>query len=378
MHTEPSNEQVNQEEIETFTREWETSDLGHVNLAVLGGTGVGKSTLINQIFGQNLAPTGIGRPVTRGVDYYPGELFGLYDFQGVENFDVLENFVRDFKKIYAERIAADPESAIHAVWYCIKASDLRFDDQQEKVIKLLAEMGLPVVLVMTRTPFRADVGLDPNSLEFLQHLQARHLPVVTGGAVPVAALGDPWARTEAFGLTNLINVTLQALPDGQQAAFSAAQRIDDSSKSVQAHRVAALASVSAAGVAATPIPLADAPLLIGLQGAMMSKIAKLYQVELTTSNLAAGVAGIAATQAGRTLASSLLKAFPGVGNAINAGVAASITLALGKAWIELCQRDWRGDISLKYLAEHGELAKTLLQQYNTFADKARGEGPALR
>jgi 50S ribosome-binding GTPase len=52
-----------------------------VNLAVFGKTGVGKSTLINAIFGEEVARTGIGRPVTEGSRLYvtrSGSL-GLYD-----------------------------------------------------------------------------------------------------------------------------------------------------------------------------------------------------------------------------------------------------------------------------------------------------------
>ena len=45
-------------------------DLGRFNLAVFGNTGCGKSTLINAMFGDEVAKTGIGKPVTRGTHYY--------------------------------------------------------------------------------------------------------------------------------------------------------------------------------------------------------------------------------------------------------------------------------------------------------------------
>ncbi len=39
--------------------------LGRFNLALFGKTGVGKSTLVNAIFGEPVAATGIGQPVTQ-------------------------------------------------------------------------------------------------------------------------------------------------------------------------------------------------------------------------------------------------------------------------------------------------------------------------
>nr|WP_252866342.1 GTPase [Wohlfahrtiimonas chitiniclastica] len=34
------------------------------NIAIIGQTGVGKSSLINYLFGDNVAKTGVGKPVT--------------------------------------------------------------------------------------------------------------------------------------------------------------------------------------------------------------------------------------------------------------------------------------------------------------------------
>ncbi len=42
-------------------------NLKHLNIIIVGKTGVGKSTLINSVFRENLAATGIGKPVTEEV-----------------------------------------------------------------------------------------------------------------------------------------------------------------------------------------------------------------------------------------------------------------------------------------------------------------------
>src|SRR4051794_41385433 len=59
---------------------------GRFNLAIFGKTGVGKSTLINAIFGEEVARTGIGEPVTKGSHLYLDRVgrLGIIDTQGVE------------------------------------------------------------------------------------------------------------------------------------------------------------------------------------------------------------------------------------------------------------------------------------------------------
>lgn len=103
------------------------------------------------------------------------------------------------------------------------------------------------------------------------------------------------------------------------------------------------ASTTATG--AVPIPFADAPLLIGQQVAMMIAINGVFEFDIerdALTSLATAVIGVGgATVIGKTVASNLLKLIPGVGTvaggAISAGTAGVITLALGKAYIEVCK-----------------------------------------
>ena len=104
-----------------------------------------------------------------------------------------------------------------------------------------------------------------------------------------------------------------------------------------------VATTTATG--AVPIPFADAPLLVGQQVAMMVAINKVFGFNIKRDALqslavaALGVGG--ATVLGKTFASNLLKLIPGVGSvaggAVSAGTAGVITLALGKAYIEVCK-----------------------------------------
>ena len=96
---------------------------------------------------------------------------------------------------------------------------------------------------------------------------------------------------------------------------------------------------------AIPIPFADAPLLISEQVAMMAAINAVFKMEIgkdvlkSLATAAIGVGG--ATVIGKTIAANLLKLIPGpgsiAGGAISATTAGVITLALGKAYIQVCK-----------------------------------------
>lgn len=119
-------------------------------------------------------------------------------------------------------------------------------------------------------------------------------------------------------------------------------------------------SAAAAATGAIPIPLADAPLLVGEQIAMMAKLSDIYHINLKRSGLksllfaALGVSGT--TILGKSITSSLFKMLPGLGSitgaAINGTTAAALTAALGAAYNELCQKVFLGELDEKLLLSH--------------------------
>lgn len=104
-----------------------------------------------------------------------------------------------------------------------------------------------------------------------------------------------------------------------------------------------VAATTATG--AVPIPFADAPMLIAEQVAMMVAINTIFKLDISRDalkSLATAVLGVGgATLIGKTVAANLLKLIPVAGSvaggAISAGTAGVITLALGKAYIQVCK-----------------------------------------
>ena len=62
------------------------AELVKPNIVVCGGTGTGKSSLINRFFGFEVAKVGSGEPVTRGMNKYEQDNMPvvIYDTEGYE------------------------------------------------------------------------------------------------------------------------------------------------------------------------------------------------------------------------------------------------------------------------------------------------------
>jgi len=333
---------------EAFEQAFSDADLeiGRFNLAVFGKTGVGKSTLVNAIFGQSVAATGIGRPVTIGSHLYvhsTGKL-GIYDTQGLEVGRDTDTIIADMSRFLRQTQALPFTEQVHLAWYCVRATDRRFEETEATFIRRLTELGLPVILVLTQVPGRRDgsgqLYVTPDVAELARHIGAQGLPVYGGRPVLVNALADPFLGVEQHGLLDLLDATFRLAPDEAADALTAAQKIDPARKAAAAEKAVKSATAAASAAGFTPIPFADAAILVPIQIGMMAKIAAIYDIPMQRATVASIAATTVTTQAGRAAATGLLKLVPGVGTivggAITGSVAGSITYAVGEAWHRVC------------------------------------------
>ncbi len=327
--------------------EEKSKEIGRFNLAIFGKTGVGKSTLINAIFGEDVAETGIGEPVTQGSHLYlhsSGHL-GVMDTQGLEIgkddaqiIAELEAFVRAMRRLpQAEQL--------HVAWYCVRAGDRRFEASEEAFIRRLDDLGLPVLLVLTQVAKREE-HYDPEALELGARIAERDLPLQGEPVFLTYAKANEFQGFEPHGLQELLDATFRLAPVGVQAALVAAQKIDMRRKRAEADRAIGVATAAAAAAGATPIPFSDAAVLVPVQLTMMATISHTYDINLDKATTAALAATAAATAAGRSLMTGLIKMVPGfgsiVGGAIAASVASALTWSIGQAWTTVCVRISQG------------------------------------
>ena len=330
---------------DSFRHEYDAQSeaIGRFNLAVFGKTGVGKSTLVNAIFGEDVAKVGIGEPVTQGSHLYVDKVgsLGIVDTQGLEIGTDDRKIIDELRKMVLRTRKMPLSEQLHVAWYCVRGMDRRFEDTEAEFVRALDELGLPVVIVMTQVP-RNESGFHPDAVALAELVRQRQLPVVPGSPYLTYATPDTFTGQRAYGLREVLDATFRVAPGGVHGALVAAQEIDHSRKAAEAQRVIAAAASSAAASAAVPVPFSDAVMLVPIQLGMMAKIAQLYKIKFDRAALMAIASTTAATQAGRATATGLLKLIPGAGSIagglIGAGVASTYTYAMGQAWLVVCQR----------------------------------------
>lgn len=126
------------------------------NIAVIGQTGVGKSSLINYLFGEEVCKTGIGKPVTTNgfhvVKHHIQDMpVNIYDSWGLEVGKEAQWLKELDAELQKRGIDKNATEWFHSVFYCISASGARIQDADVKTIKHLLEAKYKVSLILTRT-----------------------------------------------------------------------------------------------------------------------------------------------------------------------------------------------------------------------------------
>lgn len=350
-------------------------NLKTLNIIVAGKTGVGKSTLINAVFRDKLAETGMGKPVTTHMRKISkkGVPLSIYDTRGFElGKEVQQEVKREVVDTISKGLATqDIHKAIHCIWYCINTASNRIEPEEIEWLRELSKENqitqVPVIVVLTQA-FSKKKADEMKRMILQENLDVIQVIPVLAEDYEIEDLGI----AKSYGLDVLIKVMGEALPDELLDTLQNVQIASLEEKKRHAQAAVATAAIAAAGEGAAPIPFSDCALLIPTQLGMIASITVIFGFDVNksiiTALLSSTIGAGGATVLGKTVVSNLLKFIPGAGTvaggAISAGTAGVITAALGEAYIGVMELVFKGDMKLDDLGtkKGKETMSTLFKQ----------------
>lgn len=347
-----------------------------VNIIVAGKTGVGKSSLINYIFGKEVAKVGDGQPVTQEIQEYDleNDNITLFDTKGIEAKDYEKTLDNIKKYLELRQDSPDENDDIHIAWLCISERGDRVEEADRELLKILSEAGIPVIGVFTKRESKRESNFVNKVVEDNLLPEAKAIVRVRSITEEVE-IEDNLVELKPKGAEELLEETYKYMSEGRRNAIKKAQtavlkdRIEAMSK--EADVLTNWYAAGAAAIGATPLPFADSLALAALQTKMVVDINTIYRVDAGThtfTDIAAALITITGVAQVGKIAAGLLKVIPVIGWTANAGVAAGITKGIGFGYSEYLKNNINketGEIKL----DLEDLKQNFMKFFNQFKDR---------
>lgn len=352
------------------------------NVLVVGFEGVGKSTLIKTVLGDEAMKKAqavrSGRPEDFQIYENDKVPFRLIDTVGIEpGLFKEQRAVNAVKKWSSNAIKARrKEHQISAIWFCVdKYTSKLFPKTIDSFVEAVDYWDdVPIIVVITQSYGEDDVA---KTREIVEKAFLSKKKYATKLTEIVSVIAKPKQTKEGevippTGIVELIELTNSLLPVGFQASERDIAKYLLTRKRAMSHAVvsvATLAGITAGGIA---MPVVDLMLLKPTESLELESIFKIWGIKKTkkTKDLLKLMVDIGTVSiTGKTLVSSL-KLIPGINlgaASINAIISGTIVFALGEASAYIFEQIATG----KKTVDDIEWAQKILQDSlsNTVLDK---------
>ena len=334
------------------------------NLLICGQTGVGKSSAVNFLFKEEVAPVNHGEPCTTDIKLYKGEAVNIYDSEGYEiGSEKQERYQRLIFDEFLKKEENQKAGGVHMVWYTISAAGKRFTDTDISIIKQIRGIpNLPMCVLLTKID-----EIDEEQLKDIEGILKQELP---GVKIFKLSIIDEEAVQKFCEWKKLIDWSVSELPAVFHDRFIAGLKKGLAEKQKQARIAVAMATAGSAAVAASPIPFSDAALLVPIQSVMIFRILNLYGIKIGGGTIYSLLGSLGIAALGKMIAGNLMKLIPVFGSAAGAAanviVATVFTGAIGVTLTELCDKQAREmldgknvTVDIAAIFSSGEFLKTV-------------------
>lgn len=262
------------------------------NVLVIGNSGVGKSTLINAVLGEDVAKTSWGeKGITSQLDIYEGEPFNVIDTIGFEPSIFKSNKAINAVKKWSKKSAKEEneDTQINVIWFCVDGTSRKLFPKAIKDLSKAISMwkSVPIVTVITKS---YSVPERDENIELVNGVFAKNKEL-TGrlkAVIPVVAstyvLND-MASAPPEGITELIEKTNELMPDGMRAAQKDIAKFNLLRKRALAQ--GAIMTATGTAVVKTFINFggSDSAVLTTVESVLIETIARIYNIDKTSEAL---------------------------------------------------------------------------------------------